>query len=297
VVIVQDLAEKELNKRIEALYSLLEECTLCPRKCRVNRLKGKKGFCGMARKPMISSYSPHFGEEAELVGLCGSGTIFLTGCNLHCVYCQNYDISNLGVGDGIGVERFSDIMMELQNMGCHNINFVTPTHFTPQIIEAVALAKEKGLSRPLVYNCGGYEELDTLKLLSGIIDIYMPDAKYSSGAMAKRYSNAPDYPEVARKALKEMHAQVGDLVVNEHGVAVKGLLVRHLVLPNEMAGTKEWMHFITTEISKDTYVNIIDQYRPCFDAVNFPEIDREITRDEYFDAIKIARSEGLRRGF
>lgn len=246
---------------------------------------------------MISSYGAHFGEERELVGIFGSGTIFLTGCNLHCLYCQNYDISNLNVGYQISIEKFSDIMLALQKGGCHNINFVTPTHFTPQIVEAVALAKEKGLDVPLVYNCGGYEEVDTLKLINGIIDIYMPDIKYSNAHVAKKYSNAPDYPEVAKLALKEMHRQVGDLVIDKDGVAKRGLLVRHLVLPNALAGTKEILHFIATEISKDTYVNIMDQYRPCSKAIDFPEINRMITMDEYRKATSIAKEEGLYRGF
>lgn len=294
MVVVQKFNRKELDKRVKELYRLLHNCTLCPRGCGVNRLEDEKAYCRMGRQLMISSYGPHFGEEKELVGTHGSGTIFLTGCNLRCLYCQNYDISSFDNGYKIGVDEFSNIMLSLQRMGCHNINFVTPTHFTPQIIEAIALAKEKGLAAPLVYNCGGYEEVNTLRLLDGIIDIYMPDIKYGDTETAKKYSNAPDYPQVAKKAIKEMHRQVGDLVIDKHGIAQRGLLVRHLILPNGLAGTKKALHFIATEVSKDTYVNIMDQYRPCFKAANFSEINRMITMDEYHEAIRIAQDEKLR---
>lgn len=297
MVVVQNFTKEELNKRIKELYGLLYSCTLCPRRCGVNRLEDKKGYCGMGEGLMISSYGPHFGEEPELVGSRGSGTIFLTGCNLHCLYCQNYDISNLYRGHGVSVEEFSNIMLDLERMGCHNINFVTPTHFTPQIVEAIALAMEKGLDTPLVYNCGGYEDADTLRLLDGIIDIYMPDVKYGDTEPARKYSNAPDYPEVVKEALKEIHRQVGDLVAGGDGVAKEGLLVRHLVLPNRTAVTEKVLHFIATEISKDTYVNIMDQYRPCFKADDFSQLNRMITTDEYNEAVRIAKSEGLHRGF
>jgi len=297
MVVVQDLTKNELKQRIEKLYDLLRDCSLCPRRCSVDRMDGEKGYCGMGKTLTISSYGPHFGEEKELVGVRGSGTIFLTGCNLHCLYCQNYDISNRYKGYEVDAKEFSKVMLGLQKMGCHNINFVTPTHFAPQIIEAVMLAREEGLSVPLVYNCGGYETVNTLKLLDGIIDIYMPDIKYSDAKSAKKFSGAPDYPEIVREALKEMHGQVGDLSMDSGGVATRGLLVRHLVLPNGLAGTGATMHFIANRISKHTYVNIMDQYRPCHKADEFPEIDRMVAAGEYNEAVDIARREGLRRGF
>jgi putative pyruvate formate lyase activating enzyme len=278
-----------------ALYELMRECRLCPRRCGVNRLEGETGFCRTGAKPVISSWGPHFGEERPLVGRYGSGTIFFTYCNLGCIYCQNWTISHLGEGEETTVERLSSIMLMLQSQGCHNINLVTPTHQTPMIVEALLIAKEKGLEIPIVYNCGGYESLETLKLLEGIIDIYMPDIKYMSEEYAKRYSFAPDYPEVVKVAVKEMHRQVGDLRIDEKGIAVKGLLVRHLVLPNNIAGTEEVVRFIAEEISKDTYVNIMDQYRPCYKAYEHPELSRRISRKEYDDAIKSALRAGLRR--
>jgi putative pyruvate formate lyase activating enzyme len=278
-----------------ALYELMRECRLCPRRCGVNRLEGETGFCRTGAKPVISSWGPHFGEERPLVGRYGSGTIFFTYCNLGCIYCQNWTISHLGEGEETTVERLSSIMLMLQSQGCHNINLVTPTHQTPMIVEALLIAKEKGLEIPIVYNCGGYESLETLKLLEGIIDIYMPDIKYMSEEYAKRYSFAPDYPEVVKVAVKEMHRQVGDLRIDKRGIAVRGLLVRHLVLPNNIAGTEEVVRFIAEEISKDTYVNIMDQYRPCYKAYEHPELSRRISRKEYDDAIKSALRAGLRR--
>lgn len=285
-----------LGGRSSELYKLLENCTLCPRRCKVNRLNNEKGFCGVGLLPLVSSVGPHFGEEPELVGRNGSGTIFFAGCNLGCLFCQNYDISHLRYGDEISTKDLAKEMLVLQRIGCHNINLVTPSHVVPQIVEALAYAVEKGLDIPIVFNTGGYDSLETLKLLEGIIDIYMPDAKYSDPDAAKKYSNAEDYPDVMKTAIKEMHRQAGDLVVQK-GIAVKGLLVRHLVMPEGLAGTKGIMHFIATEISKDTYVNIMDQYRPCYKAVNFPEINRRITQREYEEAVGEAKTEGLWRGF
>lgn len=295
--LLEKIDKKELKKRIEAAYEFIQNCRLCPRNCGINRIMDERGFCGMGKDIMISSYGPHFGEEDVLVGRNGSGTIFLTGCNLGCAFCQNYDISHLKIGYTIAKEGFAKIMLELEKMGCHNINFVTPTHFVTQILEATLMAKEKALAIPLVFNCGGYESVDTLKLLDGIIDIYMPDIKFADSAVSKRFCNAPDYPEVAKMALLEMHRQVGDLKLDAYGIATKGLLVRHLILPNGLAGTKDVMHFIATKISKDTYVNIMDQYRPLYEAKDFPEINRMITIDEYNEAIDIAKKEGLHRGF
>lgn len=282
---------------VDILYKKMESCDICPRKCGVNRLKGEKGFCDMGAEPVVSSYGPHFGEEPPLVGRYGSGTIFLTGCNLGCIFCQNYDISHLRRGEEISVDSLAVLMLRLQDMGCHNINFVTPTHFTPQILKAARKAREKGLAVPLVYNCGGYESVDTLRLLEGKIEIYMPDAKYWSGEVAEKLSHARDYPERMREALKEMHRQVGVLQISEGGLATRGLLIRHLVLPNGLAGTRGIMSFIAGELSRDSYVNIMAQYRPMFKGVGHSLIGRRIYREEYDEAVRIAREYGLYRGF
>jgi putative pyruvate formate lyase activating enzyme len=292
----------ELKKRIGKAYKILEECSLCPRKCKINRLNGELGYCKSGKELKVSSFGPHFGEEPPLVGRFGSGTIFLTNCNLGCLYCQNYDISHLGQGEEVSLEELAGQMPSLQKRGCHNINFVTPTHFVPQIIASLARAIEKGLNVPLVYNCGGYESLEVLKLLEGIFDIYMPDIKYpdikyANEEVSKKYSNAGDYPDVVKEALLEMQRQVGDLIIDERGIAQRGLLIRHLVLPNQLAGTKEIMHFIAKEISPSAYVNIMDQYRPCYKAINYPQLSRGITREEYEEAVEIASQEGLSRGF
>jgi putative pyruvate formate lyase activating enzyme len=274
----------------------LRQCSLCPRRCGVDRTAGERGFCRSGALPEISSYGPHFGEERPLVGRYGSGTIFMTHCNLGCIFCQNYEISRLGEGYPVSLEQFADIMVRLQQAGCHNINLVSPSHFAAQILQALPLAVEKGLTVPLVYNTGGYDAVETLQLLDGVFDIYMPDFKYTRGDIAERYSQAADYPEVVRAALKEMHRQVGDLELDEEGIALRGLLVRHLVLPDGMAGTREAMRFLTTEISKNTYVNIMDQYRPCGNLIP-PDspLGRRITRQEFQEAVRLAREEGLRR--
>ena len=285
----------ELARRIEAVRAILRDCTLCPRHCHVNRLEGERGVCRVGWLPMVSSSGPHFGEERPLVGRRGSGTIFLTWCNLRCVFCQNYDISHLGEGEEVAVEELGEMMVSLCRQGCHNINFVTPTHQVAQIVAALPYAVERGLDVPLVYNCGGYEEMATLRLLEGIFDIYMPDFKYGDSETAKRYSGAPRYVETAEAALVEMHRQVGTLIIDERGIAVRGLLVRHLVLPGGLAGTRQVMRFISRELSPDTYVNIMDQYRPCFRAADYPPLNRRITTDEFNEAIAIARQEGLRR--
>lgn len=287
----------ELHKKVLLAYEILKECRLCPRQCRVNRLENQKGFCKAGENPVISSAHPHFGEEPPLVGKYGSGTIFMTYCNLGCLYCQNYEISHLGIGKKISVEDFAQTMLTLQRQGCHNINLVTPTHFVPPILAALELAIPAGLFIPLVYNCGGYESLESLKLLEGVVDIYMPDAKYGSSEVAQKYSSAPDYPAVMEMALKEMHRQVGDLITDEEGIAQRGLLVRHLVLPEGLAGTEKVMPFIARELSPHTYVNIMDQYYPCYRAIEFPEINRRITLKEYQVAVAIARKYGLYRGF
>lgn len=287
----------ELSERIDRTYSLLKSCTLCPRNCNVNRFHGEVKFCGIGKEAMVSSFAPHFGEEPPLVGFHGSGTIFLTGCNLLCRYCQNYDISHLKHGQEVEPEQIASMMLSLQKSGCHNINFVTPTHVTPQIMKAIGIAVEHGLSVPLVYNCGGYESVETLELLDGVIDIYMPDIKYADSRIADELSAAPDYPEVSRKALKEMHRQVGDLTMDRSGIAQKGLIIRHLVLPEGKAGTENIMKFIAAEISRDSYVNIMDQYRPCYEAHHSEGLNRRITSQEYDEALAIARKHGLSRGF
>ncbi len=287
----------ELNERIEKAYSILKSCTLCPRNCKVNRLDGEVEFCGIGKEALVSSFAPHFGEEAPLVGFHGSGTIFFSGCNLLCLYCQNYDISHLKQGREYKPEQIASMMITLQKFGCHNINFVTPTHVTPQIMKAILIAQENGLSIPLVYNCGGYESIETLKLLDGVIDIYMPDIKYSDSKISKKLSAAPDYAEISQKALREMHRQVGDLTMDQSGIAQRGLLIRHLVLPKQIAGTEEIMKFIASEISRDSYVNIMDQYRPCYEAHNIKDLNRRITSQEYYEATAIAKKHGLSRGF
>lgn len=282
---------------IEQAYALLEHCHLCPRSCGADRLRGEKGYCGVGSEVMVSSFGPHFGEEAVLVGAFGSGAIFLTSCNLSCCFCQNYSISHLRQGQVVSISEFAGMMISLQEKGCHNINFVTPTPYVPQILKAVSIAWSRGLFVPLVYNCGGYESVETLKLLDEIIDVYMPDAKYSSREAAQNLSRATDYPERMKAALKEMYRQVGNLVVDEEGLAVRGLLIRHLVLPNDLAGTEDIMHFIATQLSLDAYVNIMDQYRPEYKAWDHPEINRPITHQEYRKAVEIALREGLHRGF
>ncbi len=289
------LSRDEFIKRIEISYKILYNCNLCPRNCGVNRVEGEEGFCRTIDRPVVSSWGPHFGEERPLVGQGGSGTIFFTHCNLGCIFCQNYSISHLDEGQEISVERLASIMLELQELGCHNINLVTPTHQVPMIIDALRIASEGGLRLPVVYNCGGYEALETLKLLDGIVDIYMPDIKYSDSQIAKRLSLAEDYPQVAREALKEMHRQVGDLLINDFGIAERGILVRHLVLPEGLAGTSEVMRFISEEISKNTYVNIMDQYYPCYRAPECPPLNRRITEKEYIEALESAKSMGLKR--
>ena len=284
-----------LPDRIKKLKEFLKECTLCPRNCRVNRIKGEKGFCRGGEFPCVSSVGPHFGEETPLVGLKGSGTIFFTFCSLGCIFCQNYDISHFGAGLEVSIEELSKMMVMLQRQGCHNINFVTPTHQIAQIVESLPNAIENGLSVPLVYNCGGYESVETIKLLDGIFDIYMPDFKYGDDEAAMKYSGARDYVERAKESIKEMHRQAGDLVLDKNGIAEKGLIIRHLVLPGGLAGTREVMRFIAKEISKDTYVNVMGQYRPCHSASEHSPLDRRVTEEELAGAFVIAKEEGLWR--
>jgi putative pyruvate formate lyase activating enzyme len=285
----------ELKSRLTSAWQILEECQLCPHSCGVNRLKGELGKCNTGRKLMISSYSPHFGEESPLVGINGSGTIFFTNCNLKCVFCQNYPISQIGEGREANKEELTEIMLSLQRMGCHNINLVSPTHIVPQFLEALELAIADGLTIPLVYNCGGYESVNTLKLLEGIVDIYMPDMKYSDAENAYKYSGIKNYPAINKEAIMEMYHQVGDLQLDEHGIAISGLLVRHLVLPNGVAGSEGILRFIADKVSKNTYVNIMAQYRPSYKASQYPLLSRRLSRQEFIDSIEIAHAYGLER--
>ena len=281
------------TETIQSAYHLLEYCELCPRVCKVNRLDGEKGFCGIGAKAVVSSTGPHYGEESVLVGKGGSGTIFFAGCNLGCVFCQNSDISQLRHGNEVEIDDVVNIMLELQILGCVNINFVTPTHVAPHIIESVFLARERGLIIPVVYNCGGYESVGSLQLLEGTIDIYMPDAKYLNPDSSKEYSSAHNYPDVMKLALLEMHRQVGDLEVKD-GVAARGLLVRHLVMPENVTGSKEIIDFIVNEVSANAFVNIMEQYRPTYNAHNYPEINRPVTQQEFSKVYEYAKSQGLR---
>ncbi|WP_456432681.1 radical SAM protein [Thermosulfuriphilus sp.] len=285
----------ELIRRAEAAQSLLSPCRLCPRICKVDRLSGDIGFCRTANQAIVASFGPHFGEEEPLVGYGGSGTIFFAWCNLGCVFCQNWEISHLGEGQPVGPEELAEIMLSLEAHGCHNINFVTPSHVVPMILEALVIAAQRGLSVPLVYNTGGYDSLETLKLLEDVFDIYMPDFKYWDEKIALKFSLAPQYPQRAREAIKEMHRQVGDLVLDHRGIAVRGLLIRHLVLPGGLAGSREIFRWIAKEFSPNTYVNIMDQYRPCGEAFRYPPLNRRITAEEYLEAIRAAEEAGLRR--
>lgn len=285
----------ELEARIEKGLALMESCHLCPRQCGVNRLEGETGYCRTGKRARVASFNAHFGEEAPLVGNSGSGTIFFSSCNLLCSFCQNYDISHLNQGVEVESARIAAMMIDLMKKGCHNINFVTPTHTVVQILEALIPAVEQGLNVPLVYNSGGYESVETLALLDGVFDIYMPDFKFWEDGWAERFCKAPDYRERAKAALKEMHRQVGDLLVDSEGIAVQGLLIRHLVMPNEVAGTDRVMDFLANEISLETYVNVMDQYRPCGNADADELINRRLTSEEFRRAVGAVRDAGLSR--
>jgi putative pyruvate formate lyase activating enzyme len=294
----------ELERRTEAAVRTLEECRLCPRECGKNRLAGEAGYCRTGRKARIASFHAHFGEESPLVGSGGSGTIFVSSCNLLCTFCQNEDISHRREGDDVGPEHLAAMMLSLQERGCHNINFVTPSHVVPQILEGLAIAAESGLSIPLVYNTGGYDGVETLRLLDGIVDIYMPDFKFWDDAWGERFCGVTDYRERACEAIREMHRQVGSLRLDDRGVAVRGLLVRHLVMPGGAAGTADVMAFLAEAISPETYVNVMDQYHPCGRGAADPLINRRITGQEYAAAVRAALDSGLyrlddlqRRGF
>ncbi len=284
-----------LRERVEEAKGALKNCTLCPRECRVDRTISSDGICKTGKLALVCSCQPHFGEESPLVGKYGSGTIFFTYCNLLCNFCQNFDISHDGYGREVTDEKLADMMIELQDQGCHNINFVTPSHVVPQILSAIEIAIGKGLAVPLVYNSSGYDSVETLKLLEGVIDIYMPDFKFWDSSVAERACNAYNYPEVAREAVKEMHSQVGDLVIDEMGIARRGLLIRHLVLPKGLAGTKDVMRFISKEVSPNSYVNIMFQYRPCGVAYKIKELDQITSREDFVTALKADEDAGIIR--
>ncbi len=284
-----------LAQRIDAAHERLRNCDLCPRRCGVNRLAGELGFCQTADRAWVASFSPHFGEEAPLVGHSGSGTIFFTHCNLGCVFCQNYDISHQSAGTPVSARQLAEMMLDLQRQGCHNINFVSPSHVVVQILEALAIATDGGLNLPLVYNSGGYDTLQTLDLLNGIIDIYMPDFKFWEPDSGRDYCGIPDYPETARQALVAMHRQVGDLTTDARGVAQRGLIVRHLVMPDGIEETRAILKFIASSLSPDTYVNLMPQYRPCGEAHRFPSLQRRLTVTEFEAAVLAAMQAGLRR--
>ncbi len=286
--------EGKLAQRIKQAYAFFENCQLCPRKCGVNRQKGEIGFCRAPLNPVIFSYHPHFGEEMPLVGANGSGTIFFSNCNLRCIFCQNWPIAHEGRGTEVQDEGLADMMIKLQRMGCHNINLVTPTHVMPNILNATRIALKKGLHLPLMYNTSGYDRLEMLKILEGIIDIYKPDMKYMDADKAAKYSaGASDYPEVTKRAVLEMHRQVGILNLDHQGIAVRGVMIRHLVMPNRVAGTDQFVKWVAEALPKSTYVNIMAQYRVEYKAFDYPEISRGITVQEFLEAMRWAEIYGL----
>jgi putative pyruvate formate lyase activating enzyme len=284
----------ELKRRGEALWNIMQDCELCPRSCGTNRLGGEEGFCQASAQLEVSSYHPHFGEETPLVGSGGSGTIFMTNCGLRCVFCINWEISQGGSGQAKSLEDMAQMMLDLQAMGCHNINVVTPTHYSPHIVLAVDMAAGKGLRLPLVYNTCGWERIEILRMLDGIVDIYLPDFKYADGAMAAKYSSdAKTYPELTKAALLEMQRQVGVAKPAADGLMYRGLMIRHLVMPNDVGGTKGVISWIAENLPKDTYFNIMSQYTPTYKAFEYPEISRRITRAEYNEAVRWAKEVGL----
>lgn len=290
----------KLNKvcaAIDLLKDSMDKCAICPRKCGVNRTDGKMGYCRAPFNPVVYSYIAHHGEEPPLSGIRGSGTIFFTHCNMKCVYCQNYIFSQLDNGDEISIEKIASIMLDLQSTGCHNINLVSPTHFVPQILKALEIALKEGLYIPIVYNTSGYDSLDMIKILDGIIDIYLPDMRYSDNRMAKTYSDAPDYVEHNKAAVKEMQRQAGDLVLDERTIAIKGLIIRLLVLPNDISGTVETLKFIKQDVSKNAYLSIMSQYYPTFKAYDFKKISHGVTPEEYKIKVDEAHRLGLNNGW
>ncbi len=293
-VYLDTLASGGFEAKIRQGRKLLADCTVCPRRCRVNRLKGETGECHTAFEPIISSFFAHFGEESPLVGTRGSGTIFIAGCNLQCLFCQNYETSHMLEGRPVTIRRFGDMMLGLQESGCHNINIVTPSHIVPQLTEALKYAAENGLNVPLVYNSGGYDSVSSLRLLEGLVDIYMPDFKFSEDSLAAKFTAVADYATVARLAFREMHRQVGDLVI-EGGIARRGLLVRHLVMPAMLQDSRHIFEFLVKDISPDTYINVMPQYRPAGEAMHHQSLNRSLRYSEFGEAVRIARKIGLHR--
>lgn len=287
----------KLNKIIEKTFEMLESCSICPRKCKINRLKGELGFCKTALNPKVCSYIAHHGEEPPISGKLGSGAIFFSNCNMACVYCQNYEFSQLGEGRKVEFEELANFMLELQKLGCHNINLVTPTHIMPQILKALYIAISGGLKIPIVYNTGGYELVEMIKILDGIIDIYLPDMRYADNALAVKYSFAEDYPKYNQEAVKEMQRQVGIAKINNEGIIKSGLIIRHLVLPFNIAGTDKIMKFVAEELSKETYISLMSQYFPCYNAGQFREIARRLTQQEYAEAKQAMQRYGLYNGW
>ncbi len=293
---VELLERGELAGRVANAYQHLSDCDLCGRYCHVNRHETVQGaVCRTGERAVVYSFGPHHGEEDPIRGRNGSGTIFFSWCNLRCVFCQNWDISHRGAGREVESTELAEMMLSLQEQGCHNINLVSPSHVVAQIIAAVHRAAQRGLRLPLVFNTGGYDSREALALLDGVIDIYMPDMKYGDSRIARKYSKVRDYVEINREAVKEMYRQVGDLVTDERGVALRGLLVRHLVLPEDLAGTRNVFEFIAHEISLQTYLNLMDQYHPCYRADEHPPLDRPISHDEYQRALAMADKMGLHR--
>jgi putative pyruvate formate lyase activating enzyme len=292
---IRTVAQGLLKRKVEKAYNLLKSCKLCPRRCGVDRLGDETGTCHTGKQAWVSSYNPHFGEEEPLVGTHGSGTIFFTHCNLLCLFCQNFEISHQGHGQKVSDDELAAMMLDLQDQGCHNINFVSPSHVVPQILAAVGVAAAHGLSIPLVFNTGGYDRVATLKLLEGVFDIYMPDFKFWDPQLAEKACQAGDYPQIARRALREMHRQVGDLQADGQGVARRGLIIRHLVLPQGLAGTREIMKFIARNLSPNSYVNIMSQYRPCGRAAEVSGLNSNLKTDEYQQAVQAAKAEGITR--
>jgi len=283
-----------LADRVEAAYHIFERCRLCPRACGVNRLNGETGFCQAPLKVVVFSAQPHFGEEISLVGVQGSGTIFFSNCNLRCVFCQNWPIAHEGRGEAVTDEDLADMMIHLQKIGCHNINLVTPTHVMPNILKATRIALKRGLHIPLVYNTSGYESIEILKLLDGIVDIYLPDMKYMDANQAAKYSaGALDYPAVTKRAIIEMNRQVGEHFVDERGIALRGLMIRHLVMPNRVSGSEAFVKWVAESLPKSTYVNIMPQYHVAYRAFDYPEIARGITVREFVEAMDWAEAYGL----
>ncbi|MCP4229134.1 MAG: radical SAM protein [bacterium] len=294
---VNSLIIMDFRRIIEGLFSRYYSCDICPHDCGVDRTADKTGNCGVGGTPLVASYGPHYGEEPELVGRGGSGTIFLGGCNLHCIFCQNFDISQRQTGTATPPGEIAELMLALQGRGCENINFVSPTHFAPPLAEAIVIARDNGLKLPIVWNCGGYESGKTIEALKGLIDVFMPDTKYGPNAPAAELSGAPDYFDRTCEALTEMHRQVGDLVVDKRGVATRGMLIRHLVLPDNLADSEPLLRFIASEISRDTYVNIMAQYYPHYRYKEYDGLDRGVNRSEVRRVKQMAGDLGLHRGF